>query len=89
MREALIIGLRSGRLFESIGVGTATMKNVQACNRLGSAVSSSLVAERRSSAVVSAVSSWPRSSSSMRFCRMSKPTVGSLRPKLMATGNPT
>jgi hypothetical protein len=75
-------------LLLSIGVGTATMKNVQSLSRAGSAVSS-IFEPVRSPVVTSAVSSWPRFSSSIRFWRMSKPMVGSLRANDRATGRPT
>ena len=88
---AFTTGVRSGRLFLSIGVGTVTMK------KLHSLISSKFrlnfmplsIAFFICSLLSSSVRSNPLLSSSMRFAFTSKPTTSYFSLKAAASGSPT
>src|SRR5690554_1780717 len=81
--------LRSGRRAASIGVGTATTKNVAPARSASSAVNLTLVLPSTSGSA-SPVTSTPCFSCEILRLSMSKPTTCSyFSPKAKVTGNPT
>ena len=86
---APISGLRSGRLYSSIGVGTVAMYTLQLFSSATSAVNFMPVAAASSSSLISSVTSRPSRNAEMRALLMSNPTTGRRLLNSTASGNPT